>query len=137
LQWRAKRVIHAMFEKRTELDRMGAEAVNRKYVYRTAGACGACRFGQYHQSYELALRGLGLESCRVFLMEQTKFSQGSVPGRRARDRYAIYDGRGLGAALRRIFKKFTAIEVDRLQLKPIVKITGEDYFQTAFHIRPS
>ena len=27
-----------------------------KYVYLTAGACGACRFGQYHQSYELALR---------------------------------------------------------------------------------
>ena len=27
----------------------------------TAGSCGACRFGQYHQSYELALRNVGLD----------------------------------------------------------------------------
>lgn len=33
-------------------------------------------------------------------------------------------------ALRQIFKKFAAIEVDRLQPKPIVKITGEFYLQT-------
>ena len=31
----------------------------KKYVYVTAGSCGACRFGQYHQSYELALRNSG------------------------------------------------------------------------------
>ncbi len=65
---------------RGETARIGAAAVARNYVYLTAGACGACRFGQYHQSYDLALRGLGLESFRIFLMEQTRFSQGGVPG---------------------------------------------------------
>ena len=35
------------------------EEVAKKYVYVTAGSCGACRFGQYHQSYELALRNVG------------------------------------------------------------------------------
>jgi predicted nucleotide-binding protein (sugar kinase/HSP70/actin superfamily) len=177
---------------RTERDRMGAEAVSRKYVYLTAGACGACRFGQYHQSYELALRGLGLESFRVFLMEQTKFSQGSVPGGglqidmpftmgmiwallctdvlqgleyRTRP-YELESGQTdrvvresvdylcetfrvrpktrahwstmawhvltnyFRDALKEIFKKFNAIEVDRLRPKPIVKITGEFYLQT-------
>ena len=53
-----------------------ARAVADKYVYVTAGACGACRFGQYHQSYELALRNLGLDSFRMFLIEQNKFDQG-------------------------------------------------------------
>ena len=33
-------------------------------------------------------------------------------------------------ALREIFAKFEAIEVDRLQAKPMVKITGEFYLQT-------
>jgi predicted nucleotide-binding protein (sugar kinase/HSP70/actin superfamily) len=33
-------------------------------------------------------------------------------------------------ALRTIFKKFESIEVDRLQPKPVVKITGEFYLQT-------
>jgi len=65
---------------RTERERIGAEAVSKNYVYLTAGACGACRFGQYHQSYAMALKGLGLDWFRVFLMEQTKFSQGGVPG---------------------------------------------------------
>lgn len=36
----------------------------------TFGACGACRFGQYHQSYELALQNVGLESFRMFLLAQ-------------------------------------------------------------------
>ena len=31
----------------------GGEETAKRYVYLTAGACGACRFGQYHQSYEL------------------------------------------------------------------------------------
>ncbi|HEX7214835.1 MAG TPA: hypothetical protein VF578_11525, partial [Methylomirabilota bacterium] len=43
-----------------EAKAVGVEEVNRKYVYLTAGSCGACRFGQYHQSYELALRNSGL-----------------------------------------------------------------------------
>jgi predicted nucleotide-binding protein (sugar kinase/HSP70/actin superfamily) len=33
-------------------------------------------------------------------------------------------------ALREIYRKFDAIEVDRLQVKPVVKITGEFYLQT-------
>ena len=59
---------------------MGAEAVANKYVYATAGSCGACRFGQYHQSYELALRNLGLESFRMFLMGQGAADQGAAEG---------------------------------------------------------
>src|SRR6187455_1159695 len=38
----------------------GGEETAKRYVYLTAGACGACRFGQYHQSYELGLRNAGL-----------------------------------------------------------------------------
>jgi predicted nucleotide-binding protein (sugar kinase/HSP70/actin superfamily) len=34
------------------------------------------------------------------------------------------------AALREVFRRFDAIEVDRLQPKPVVKITGEFYLQT-------
>jgi predicted nucleotide-binding protein (sugar kinase/HSP70/actin superfamily) len=34
------------------------------------------------------------------------------------------------AALREVFRRFEAIEVDRLQAKPVVKITGEFYLQT-------
>jgi predicted nucleotide-binding protein (sugar kinase/HSP70/actin superfamily) len=57
-----------------------AEDVVQKYVYVTAGACGACRFGQYHQSYELALRNLGLESFRMFLLAQNGLDQGAAEG---------------------------------------------------------
>ncbi len=64
---------------RSEQDKAGP-AVSDRYVYLTAGACGACRFGQYHQSYELALRSLGLEAFRIYLMEQTRFCQGETPG---------------------------------------------------------
>jgi predicted nucleotide-binding protein (sugar kinase/HSP70/actin superfamily) len=177
---------------RTEEARIGAEAVANNYVYLTAGACGACRFGQYHQSYDLALRGLGLEQFRIFLMGQTNLSQGGMPGdglkidmpftmgtvwallctdvlqsleyqtrpyeveRGQTDRVVresvdllcdVFRGRPamhgnssvlawhvltdyFRKALRQIFKKFAAIEVDRLQPKPIVKITGEFYLQT-------
>jgi predicted nucleotide-binding protein (sugar kinase/HSP70/actin superfamily) len=59
---------------------MGAEAVANGYVYATMGSCGACRFGQYHQSYELALRNLGLESFRMFLMGQGAVDQGAADG---------------------------------------------------------
>jgi predicted nucleotide-binding protein (sugar kinase/HSP70/actin superfamily) len=177
---------------RAERSRIGAEAVTKNYVYLTAGACGACRFGQYHQSYDLALRGLGLEPFRIFLMGQTNLSQGSMPGGGLKidmpftmgvvwallctdvlqsleyqtrpyeleqgqtDRVvqesvdhlcAVFRARPVvrgqwsvmawhlltdyfHKALREIFKKFEAIEVDRLRPKPIVKITGEFYLQT-------
>ena len=45
---------------RSEAKRIGAEEVSKNFIYLTAGSCGACRFGQYHQSYELALRNSGL-----------------------------------------------------------------------------
>ena len=177
---------------RSEASRIGPEQVADKYVYVTAGACGACRFGQYHQSYELALRNLGLDSFRMFLIEQNKLDQGPlhgggleftmpmtlgcvwailctdavqgleyktrpyevVPGqtdevvRESIDylcdvfRNRPHRGRKWGAfawhlstdyfvnALREVLRKFEAIEVDRLQPKPIVKLTGEFYLQT-------
>src|SRR5262249_19658448 len=61
--------------------RAGSSAdVARKYAYVTAGACGACRFGQYHQSYELALRNVGMESFRMFLLAQNGLDQGAAEG---------------------------------------------------------
>jgi predicted nucleotide-binding protein (sugar kinase/HSP70/actin superfamily) len=177
---------------RAEARRIGTDEVTRGYVYMTAGSCGACRFGQYHQSYELALRNTGLESFRMFLMAQDRMDQGAatgdgleinlpftmgalwailctdvlqnleyqvrpyevVPGQTERvvgeSVEYLYDlfrrrplrGKKWGAlawhlttdyftrALREIRSKFDAIEVDRLRVKPIVKITGEFYLQT-------
>jgi predicted nucleotide-binding protein (sugar kinase/HSP70/actin superfamily) len=175
-----------------EAARIGADAVAERYVYVTAGACGACRFGQYHQSYELALRNLGLDAFRLFLLDQQNPDQGASEGggfeinmpltlgvvwsilvadvlqgleyrirpyeveKGATDR-AVREsvdylvevfrnrprrGRKWGNlawhfstnyfvnALRHCFRKFEAIEVDRLQPKPVVKITGEFYLQT-------
>jgi predicted nucleotide-binding protein (sugar kinase/HSP70/actin superfamily) len=177
---------------KAETRRIGAEQVADKYVHLTAGACGACRFGQYHQSYELALRSLGLETFRLFLLEQHKLNQGAMAGggleinmpltmgavwailctdvlqgleyrtrpyevvkgrtdevvRESVDhlcevfRNRPHKGRKWGTfawhlatdyfvnALREIFGKFETIELDRLQPKPVVKITGEFYLQT-------
>src|SRR5499427_5624871 len=58
----------------------GKEDVNKKYVYLTAGACGPCRFGQYHESYAMALDGLGLKDFRLFLLAQDELDQGSGDG---------------------------------------------------------
>jgi predicted nucleotide-binding protein (sugar kinase/HSP70/actin superfamily) len=165
--------------------------VSKKYVYLTAGSCGACRFGQYHQSYELALRNSGLDAFRMFLMAQDQMDQKAamgdgidlnlpmtprlslghllhrpragprVPGAALRGRARADERRGQGkrrAALRglsaaaapravrvrglasddlvlhaghaAIHGKFSSIEVDRLRVKPKVKITGEFYLQT-------
>ena len=57
-----------------------AEEVNEKFVYLTAGSCGACRFGQYHQSYELALRNSGLDAFRMFLLAQDQLDQKAAMG---------------------------------------------------------
>ncbi len=175
-----------------EAERIGADEVAKRYVYVTAGACGACRFGQYHQSYELALRNAGLESFRLFLLEQNNLDQGAHEGGglelnlpfnlgavwalivtdvvqdleyRTRpyeveagqtDRVArasveyLYDvfrrrpSQGTGwrsaawhlstryftDAMHEVSRRFDAIRVDRLRVKPIVKITGEFYLQT-------
>lgn len=177
---------------RGEAKRVGAERVAQKYIYVTAGSCGACRFGQYHQSYELALRNVGLDSFRMFLLGQDGLDQGPAaggglelnlpftlgavwaivltdvvqdmeyqvrpfevqPGQTARvSRDCIehlYDafrnrprrGEKWGAlawhlstryfrnAMAEVRRRFDAIEVDRLRVKPLVKITGEFYLQT-------
>ena len=59
---------------------LGAQEVAGRYIYVTAGSCGACRFGQYHQSYELALRNVGLDSFRMFLLGQDGLDQGPAAG---------------------------------------------------------
>jgi len=168
------------------------EEVAKKYVYVTAGACGACRFGQYHQSYELALRNAGLESFRMFLLAQNGLEQGAAEGgglelnlpftlgaiwavlvgdlvqdlEYQTRPYEVHPGetervvkesvellyetfrkspaRGkkwsapiwyllsdyYEQALQEVRRKFESIEVDRLRVKPVVKITGEFYLQT-------
>ena len=168
-----------------------AAEVSQKFVYLTAGSCGACRFGQYHQSYELALRNSGLEAFRMFLLAQDQLDQKAamgdgldlslpvtlgclwaifctdlvqdleyqvrpfevVPGqteavvkesiellyRAFRDRPERGPWRSVlwflttgyfAKAMREIRRRFDAIEVDRLRVKPVVKITGEFYLQT-------
>jgi predicted nucleotide-binding protein (sugar kinase/HSP70/actin superfamily) len=174
-----------------ESKKIGVEEVSKRYVYLTAGSCGACRFGQYHQSYELALRNSGLDAFRMFLMAQDQMDQKDVfgdgldfdlsmtlgclwgifctdlvqsleyrvrpyevvPGqteqvvRECMDYlYDVFRKRPKLAparavfwhlttsyftnALREVRRRFDAIEVDRLRVKPIVKITGEFYLQT-------
>ncbi|MGH7372597.1 MAG: hypothetical protein ACREJY_00080 [Candidatus Rokuibacteriota bacterium] len=174
-----------------EAKEIGAEEVNKKFVYLTAGSCGACRFGQYHQSYELALRNSGLDAFRMFLLAQDQLDQKAAMGDgldlnlpvtlgclwaifctdlvqdleyQVRP-YEVVSGqteavvkesiellyeafrkrpaRGpwrsvlwylttgyFAKAMREVRRKFDAIEVDRLRVKPVVKITGEFYLQT-------
>jgi predicted nucleotide-binding protein (sugar kinase/HSP70/actin superfamily) len=177
---------------RAKSEEEGARAVERKYVFLTAGACGPCRFGQYHESYAMALDGMGLRDFRLFLLDQTQLDQGSVPGGgleinlcfslgviwallcadlltdleyRTRP-YEVVPGttdrvlaqsveclygafrnrpavggklKALGwhllsgyfvDALREVKRRWSAIEVDRLRVKPRVKITGEFWLQT-------
>jgi predicted nucleotide-binding protein (sugar kinase/HSP70/actin superfamily) len=54
--------------------------VNSKYVFLTAGACGPCRFGQYRESYAMALDGLGLRDFRLLFLAQDELDQGSCNG---------------------------------------------------------
>ena len=177
---------------RGEAKRIGGDEVARRYVYITAGSCGACRFGQYHQSYELALRNTGLDAFRMFLLAQDGLDQGAMNGggleinmpftmgavwailcadvlqdleyqvrpyevvagqtdqvvRESVEylheafRMRPHRGQKWGAllwhlttdyfvkALREVRRRFDAIEVDRLRVKPVVKITGEFYLQT-------
>jgi predicted nucleotide-binding protein (sugar kinase/HSP70/actin superfamily) len=65
---------------RREAQAVGTEAVTNNFVYLTAGSCGACRFGQYHQSYELALRNSGMRDFRMFLLGQQGLDQGEASG---------------------------------------------------------
>ena len=177
---------------RREAQQIGAEEVSKKFIYLTAGSCGACRFGQYHQSYELALRNAGLHAFRMFLIGQEGLDQGAATGggldlnlpftlgaawavvladvvqdleyqirpyetkpgettRAARDGIEILyqallhrprRGKKWGAlawhlatpyfvnAMKEVRRRFDEVEVDRLQVRPKVKITGEFYLQT-------
>ena len=168
--------------------------VSEKFVFFTAGSCGACRFGQYHQSYELALRNIGMGSFRMFLLAQDELDQGEhdgggldlnipftmgaiwsvilsdlvqdleyqtrpyevipgatekvaresieylyevlrktpLPGNESWGSALWYLGtRYFVEAMREVQRRFAEIEVDRLRVKPVVKITGEFYLQTA------
>jgi predicted nucleotide-binding protein (sugar kinase/HSP70/actin superfamily) len=177
---------------REEAKKSSPQDVAQKYVYVTAGSCGSCRFGQYHQSYELALRNVGLDAFRMFLLDQGNPDQGAQEGgglelnipftfgaiwaivlsdviqdmeyrtrpyelnpgeteRVSRECVEIvyealrrrpWRGEKWGSALwhvgtnhfvkamREVRRRFDAIEVDRLRVKPVVKITGEFYLQT-------
>ena len=177
---------------RARAKEIGARELAERYVFVTAGSCGACRFGQYHQSYELALRGVGVEAFRMFLLGQGGLEQGAAPGgglelnlpftlgvvwsivltdvvqdleyqvrpyevrpgateAASRDSieylHEVFRKRprrgekwGLLAwhiatpyfanALVEVRRRFDAVEVDRLRVKPLVKITGEFYLQT-------
>ena len=177
---------------KSEVAERGKEEVAKKYVYLTAGACGPCRFGQYHESYAMALDGLGMRDFRMFLLAQDQLDQGPsggggleinlpmslgliwgilcadvltdleymtrpyevTPGqtdqvlkesvelmyRAFHDRPIRGKKWGVLAwhlttgyftdALRKVRKLWDAVEVDRLQVKPKVKITGEFWLQT-------
>src|SRR6266404_3591014 len=177
---------------KTEVAANGKQKTLDDYVFLTAGACGPCRFGQYHESYEMALDGMGLKDFRLFLLAQDQLDQAPekgggleinmplslgivwailcgdmltdmeyltrpyevVPGQTdkvmkesADYLFEVFQKRpirgkkwGLLAwhflssyfadALRVVRKKFDAIEVDRLQVKPKIKITGEFWLHT-------
>ena len=177
---------------RRKATEVGPDEVTKRYIYVTAGSCGACRFGQYHQSYELALRNVGLDSFRMFLLGQDNVDQDATTGgglqfnlpftlgalwgivitdavqdleyqlrpyevrtgdteKAAREsieylyevfRKRPWRGAKLGSlawhlttpyfvnAMKEVRRRFDAVEVDRLRVKPVVKITGEFYLQT-------
>ena len=177
---------------KTEVATQGKQKTLDDYVFLTAGACGSCRFGQYHESYEMALDGMGLKDFRLFLLAQDKLDQAPEKGggleinmplslgivwailcgdiltemeyltrpyevnpgqtdkvlKESTDYlFEVFQKRPLRSnkwsmlawhflsgyfanALRVVRKKFDAIEVDRLQVKPKIKITGEFWLQT-------
>src|ERR1700686_5409186 len=177
---------------KSEVAANGKQKTLDDYVFLTAGACGPCRFGQYHESYEMALDGMGLKDFRLFLLAQDQLDQAPengggleinmqlslgivwailcgdiltdmeyltrpyevVPGQTdkvmkesADYLFEVFQKRPLRGkkwgmlawhflssyfadALRVVKKKFDAIQVDRLQVKPKIKITGEFWLQT-------
>ena len=177
---------------KSEVAATGKQATIDNYVFLTAGACGPCRFGQYHESYEMALDGMGLKDFRLFLLAQDQLDQGKekgggleinmhlslgivwailcgdiltdmeyltrpyevTPGQTdkvlqesAEYLYEVFrkrpiHGKKLGAlawhfatgyfadAMRHVRKMWDKVEVNRLQVKPKTKITGEFWLQT-------
>ena len=167
----------------------GAEKVKDNYIFVTVGACGPCRFGQYHESYERVLEGLDMRDFRLFLLDllQMEQSEGGleitmpltfgliysmfigdlmtdmeyavrpyevVPGKTdevlkqsiellyERFRKRPLRGEKWGSliwhittpyfvkALREVRELWDEVEVNRLRVKPRVKITGEFWLQT-------
>ncbi len=167
----------------------GADKVKDNYIFVTVGACGPCRFGQYHESYERVLEGLDMRDFRLFLLDllQMEQSEGGleitmpltfgliysmfigdlmtdmeyavrpyevVPGKTEevlrqsiellyeRFRERPLRGEKWGSliwhittpyfvkALKEVKELWNEVEVDRLRVKPKVKITGEFWLQT-------
>ena len=79
-----------------DAERRGVSKTTQDYAYFTAGSCGSCRFGQYHQSYELALANIGMSAFRLFLVKQG-------------DPTALQDGDGLRFSLDLLSKAILAI----------------------------
>ncbi|MFN3814269.1 MAG: hypothetical protein ACK4SM_06580 [Aquificaceae bacterium] len=161
------------------------------YVFVTIGACGPCRFGQYHESYERVLEGLNLKDFRIFLLDLLKMEQSVegggleismpltlglvyamfigdiltdmeyaarpyevLPGQTENVLHQSVDliyeklknrplkGKKLGSlawhvltnyfvkALKEVRSLWDSVEVDRLRVKPKVKVTGEFWLQT-------
>ncbi|GBC81959.1 hypothetical protein HRbin10_01076 [bacterium HR10] len=180
---------------KSEMAAHGRDEVVKRYVFLTAGACGPCRFGQYHESYTMALDGLGLRDFRLFLLAQNQLDQGAthgggleinlplslglvwailcadvltdleymtrpyevIPGETDRVLresieylYDVFRNRPQAKlrggklkifawhvltdyftdALREVRRRWASIRVDRLRVKPKVKITGEFWLQT-------
>ncbi len=174
---------------REKIEEEGAQSVRDRYVFVTAGACGPCRFGQYHESYERVLEGTGMRDFRLFLVDILRMEQeeggleittsltlgllyavflGDIltdmeyavrpyevrPGetdRVLRESVELLcqklrkkppvSGRWRSflwhattsyftEALREVRKLWDEVEVDRLRVKPKVKITGEFWLQT-------
>ncbi|RMH79445.1 MAG: hypothetical protein D6674_07885 [Acidobacteria bacterium] len=175
----------------TKAKEEGLENLKKNYIFVTIGACGPCRFGQYHESYERVLEGLNITDFRLFLLDLLQMEQaapgggleismpltfGLVYGMFLADlitdmEYAVrpyemmegqtdrvvresiellYEklksrpikGKKLLSlawhvvtdyfvkALREVRELWDGVEVDRLRVKPRVKITGEFWLQT-------
>ncbi|RMH06183.1 MAG: hypothetical protein D6699_02545, partial [Aquificota bacterium] len=172
-------------------EREGRQGLVDNYLFVTVGACGPCRFGQYHESYERVLEGLNLRDFRLFLLDLMSMEQ-SAPGggleinmpltfglvyamflgdlltdmEYATRPYEVKEGQTdkvlkdsvellyeklkrrpikgkkldsllwhvftgyFVEALREVKSLWDEVEVDRLRVKPKVKITGEFWLQT-------
>lgn len=169
----------------------GEDGVKENYVFVTVGACGPCRFGQYHESYERVLEGLNLREFRMYLLDLMRMEQAVEGGGLEINTpltLGLFMGMFLGdlitdmeystrpyekeqgktdkvveesiqilyealknrplrgkkwgnllwhlftdyftKALKEVKKLWDEVEVDRLQPKPKVKITGEFWLQT-------
>ncbi len=178
----------ARFLKETS-EKEGRENLKDRYVFVTVGACGPCRFGQYHESYERVLENMDLKDFRMFLLDLMQMEQNEggleitmpltfglvysmflgdiitdmeyatrpyevVPGetdRVVKDSVELlYErlkkrplrGQKIGSllwhvttpyfvrALKEVKRLWDEVQVDRLRVKPRVKITGEFWLQT-------